>query len=254
MDADPGAGFGEPITTSVPSSQFQDPVPSDGALDEAMRAQLPEKLNKAIESADPVAGLDSAISAVADELSRGRDAERPIVPGQRGEIDSAIEALVGTALQMDDPVKGLEEGAESLAEALAERDTAAREHLRAAHERQIDEQAAYRHARFHRVTELLDVGYSLDQAVAIANANETEIRVRAAVSGRNPMEPIYQYAVLNGYRPAPPKRSSRPEASHLASRDSASNASPTLEALAGLDEAAFTDVTRGDRWQALMRD
>jgi hypothetical protein len=172
-------------------------------------------------------------------------------------LESAIGTLVSVALEMDDPVTALEEGAESLAEALAARDVAAQESLRAARERQIDEQAAYQHARFHRVNELIDVGYSLDQAVAITNADEADIRARAAAVGRNPMEPIYRYAVLNGYpgvrsaQPAPTAHHERPLSA--ARLHGAGGSSPTMETLAQLSDDDFAEATKGDRWQTLMR-
>ena len=139
----------------------------------------------------------------------------------------------------------------SLAEALVARDTAAQDHARVVRQQAADEQAAYRHARFHRVSELIDLGYGLDQAVAIANANEAEVRARAAATGRNPIEPIYQYAVLNGYRPLRSDRPS-PHGGGPAPQRAGGEGS-ILKALSDLGEAAFAEATKGDRWEALMR-
>src|SRR5688572_5485739 len=232
---------------------------SDGqAIDHILRTRLSEELDAALESSDPVAGLDHAVQTVAEELSRHSPPELDVegAAGPDEEIASAIETLVRVALEMDDPVAALEEGAESLAEALAERDVAVQARLEEARERQVDEQAAYRHARFHRVSELIDIGYGVDDAISITNANEAEIRARALAMGRNPMEPIYQYAVHNGYRgtrlpmagspvsrgsPATPMREDRIDRSSSAS------------ALAQMNDEAFAEATKGDRWQKLMR-
>jgi hypothetical protein len=206
-----------------------------------------------LESPDPVAGLDHAVQAVADELSRHSAPESTFesAAGPGDEIAGAIETLVRVALEMDDPVAALEEGAESLAEALTARDVAEEERRQAAGERWADQQSAYQHARFHRVSELVDVGYSLDQAVAITNANEMEIRARAAAEGADPMDAIYRYAVLNGYqgRSAPSQRRSAPVGYGGKSGDPISE----LADLAELNDEAFAEATRGDRWRMLMR-
>jgi hypothetical protein len=172
----------------------------------------------------------------------------------RGDIAGAISTLANVALDMDDPVRGLEEGVENLAEALVARDIAVGDHRLAAHEREVDERVAYRHARFHRVAELIDTGYSLDQAVAIANANEAEVRARAMAIGRNPLEPIYQYAVRNGYcssRPASPISMTGSQTLVAAAKHTGVNPH-AVEALARLSDEAFVEATKGDRWQKLM--
>jgi hypothetical protein len=195
---------------------------------------------------DPAAELDATARRPVDELGR---APYPNAPEQDGAIENAIAALVGVALEMDDPVTALEEGAESLAEALTAREIAAQDQHRSAQERQVDEQAAYRHARFHRVAELIDTGYSLDHAIAITNANEAEIRARAVATGRDPMEPIYRYAVLNGYQGVRPERSGHVTRYQHAAVERPSSA---MEALAQLNDEAFAEATKGDRWQRLM--
>jgi hypothetical protein len=225
-------------------------------VEHLLRTRLSEELDAALESPDPVAGLDKAVQTVADELSRHsapeHDFEVAAEPGE--EIAGAIETLVRVALDMDDPVAALEEGAESLAEALAERDVAAEAQLEAARERQGDEQAAYRHARFHRVSELIDIGYSVDDAIRITNANEAEIRARALTMGRNPMEPIYEYAVRNGYRGTHSPMERRPADRRRAATLVRENGrSSPLAALAELSDEAFAEATRGDRWHTLMR-
>ncbi|NJO32662.1 MAG: hypothetical protein HC869_05515 [Rhodospirillales bacterium] len=204
-----------------------------------------------------MAGLDKAVQTVADELSRRFVPEfEPESAGPDAEMAGTIETLVHVALEMDDPVAALDEGMESLAEALAARDLAEHEQQQAAEEVWVDQQAAYRHARFHRVGELIDAGYGLDLAVAITNENEAEIRARAAETGSDPMEAIHRYAVLNGYQGYSAMRSraalqSRSTAKHA---DAASD-DPThhLAALAGLSDEAFAEATKGDRWQKLLR-
>lgn len=231
---------------------------ADQAVEHVFRTRLSGEFGAALESPDPAAGLDKAVQTVADEISRlsPPEPDSEIAIGPDAEVAGAIETLVRVALEMDDPVAALEEGAESLAEALAARDAAEQEWLQAAEEMQLDQQAAYRHARFHRVSELIDVGYSLDQAVAITDADEADIRARATAAGRNPMEPIYQYAILNGYQgmrsaqasPIVEHERPLPRRSH-----DAGGSSPSMEILAQLSEKAFAEATRGDRWQALMR-
>ena len=228
------------------------------AVEHVLRTRLSEELDAALESPDPVAGLDQAVETVADELNR-HSAPEPDFEGPAGpdeEMAGAIETLVRVALDMDDPVAALEEGAESLAEALAERDVAAQAHLEAAREQRIDEQAAYRHARFHRVSELIDLGYGVDDAISITNENEVEIRARALAMGQNPMEPIYEYAVRNGFRGthlfragslADRGRSTAPM------REDHGDRSSSVAALAQLSDEAFAEATNGDRWQKLMR-
>lgn len=218
-------------------------------------ARLAESLDSIEESADPVAALDKAVQAVADELSPYAGAGEALAATRIAgkEVEGAIEALVSMALRADDPVSALEEGVDSLTEALAARKVATDEALRAARDRLVDEQAAYRHARFHRVSELIDLGYSLDQAVAITNGNEAEIAARAAATGRHPMEPIYEYAVRNGYRPFQP----------IVTKDRSSQGGPAastrerspsvLAALAQMSDEAFAEATKGDRWQRLLR-
>ena len=244
----------------APASDLAETGVSDGdagasagrGIEHVLRTRLPEELNAALESPDPVAGLDNAIQTIAAELSRDStpDAGRKGLAGPGEEMTGAIETLVRVALEMDDPVSALEEGAESLAEALAERDHAEQAWQRAAEEKRADHQAAYQHARFHRVGELVDAGYSLDHAVAITNENEADIRAMATRTGNDPMDAIYRYAILNGYRgsrsPAPRATSARP-----ANVDT--DLSRNLATLAQLSDEAFAEATSGDRWRELMR-
>lgn len=183
------------------------------------------------------------------------------------EIAAAVDVLTQIALQLDDPVSALEEGAEALAEALAARDAAIerQDHAAAADAaqasmRRAEFEDAYRHARMHRVGELVDLGYQLDQAVAITNANEADIRERALAAGRDPAGVIYHYALLHGYLP----RSARRRGSHPASEgtfpatktrspNSSGRRFSELEALAAMSEEEFGRVTKGDRWQRLLQ-
>lgn len=260
------AGESSDSSAAPPTAEFAqttaerlDEGASDGqAVEDILRTRLSEELDAALESPDPVAGLDNAVQTVADELSRHsapkRDSEGAAGPDEV--IAGAIETLVRVALEMDDPVAALEEGTQSLAEALAERDVAAQAQLDAAREQQIDEQAAYRHARFHRVSELIDIGYGVDDAISITNANEAEIRARALAMGRNPMEPIYQYAVHNGYQGTHLLGAGSPaDRGHSAvpTGEDRSDRSSSVAALAQLSDEAFAEATKGDRWRKLMR-
>jgi hypothetical protein len=247
--------------TPEPSEAMADGAEASSAVqptvEDILRVRLSEELDAALESPDPVAGLDQAVQTVADELSRHSPPEFESEDvGPDAEMAGAVEALVRVALEMDDPVAALEEGMESLAEALAARDLAQQEWQQAAEELWVDRQAAYRHARFHRVNELIDVGYGLDQAVAVTNANEAEIRARAAAAGSDPMEAIYRYAVLNGYQG---HRSMRPIAERqsrsIAGGAGAAGDDPPhhLAALARLSDEAFAEATKGDRWQKLLQ-
>lgn len=227
------------------------------SFDHAIGQRLSERLNAATESEDPVQALDDAIQGMADELSHNLAVDTSeLLPTEPGNvIPNAIETLVEVALEATDPVSALEEGAETLVEALAMRDLAVQEQQLAASARQVDQHAAYRHARFHRVSELMGVGYDLDQAVAITNANEAEIRGRAIAAGRDPMEPIYRYAVLNGYRGAPRAPAGVGYAPLRAAADAASRGHRSIsvvEALSGLGDQEFADATKGERWQRLM--
>jgi hypothetical protein len=235
----------------TPAEDVDTELPADQTVEHILGTRLSEEINAALESPDPVAGLDNAVETIADELSRHSAAEPAPdeTVGPEEEIVGAIETLVRVALEMDDPVAALEEGAESLAEALAERDAMAQARLAAAREQHIDEQTAYRYARLHRVSELIDVGYGVDAAISITNANEAEIRARALAMGRSPMEAIYQYAVRNGYRGIHPSLEGSPAPRRA---DRTDRQSP-VAALAQLSEEAFAEATKGDRWQRLMQ-
>jgi len=227
------------------------------AIDHVLRSRLSEGLDAASESPDPAAGLDQAVRTVADELSRhaapGHDWASAGAPDEG--ISGAIESLVRMALEMADPVAALEEGAETLAEALAARDLSEQVRRQTAEERWVDQQAAYQHARFHRVSELVDVGYSLDQAVAAANADEAEICARAAAVGSDPMEAIYRYAVLNGYRGrwAEPNTTSRVEQTPVEPDGESDDPVREVVDLVRLNDEDFAKATRGERWRMLMR-
>jgi hypothetical protein len=246
-------------TIATPSPEFSEAA-ADGTdagapvgQDHILRTRLSAELEAALES--PVAGL--AVQTVADELSR-QSAPTPdfeSAAGRGQEIAGAIETLVRVALEMDDPVAALEEGTESLAEALTARDLAEQERQRAVEEQRADRQAAYHHARFHRVGELIDVGYGLEQAVAIANADEAEIRARAAAAGSDPMEAIYRYAVLNGYRGRRTAPGAMPKEDQIIVEQTSERGDPIrgLADLARLSDEAFAEATRGERWRKLMQ-
>ncbi len=191
----------------------------------------------------------------------------PAASGRSEEIAAAVDVLAQIALQLDDPVSALDEGAEALAEALAMRDEAIQRqhHAAAAAQAQQEMQRAefadaYRHARLHRVGELVDLGYELDQAVAITNANETDIRIRALAAGRDPAGVIYRYAQLHGYQPRNMQGQGRAPAARPAG--TATKEQPAgrsghrrldLEALAAMSDDAFSRATSGDRWQRLLQ-
>jgi hypothetical protein len=263
---DQGVSFAEDASTAAAGlTPEQAGAPSDGeeasslakpAVEDILRVRLSEELDAALVSPDPVAGLDKAVQTVADELSRHAAPEVNSESfGPDEEVAGAIETLVRVALEMDDPVTALEEGVESLAEALAARDVAEQEWRQAAEEHWVDQQAAYRHARFHRVNELIDAGYGLDQAVAITNANEMEIRARAAEAGSDPMEAIYRYAVLNGYQGdlMQPVDVSEQRSTAKEPGIGSDDAAQRLAALAALSDEAFAEATKGERWQRLLR-
>jgi hypothetical protein len=149
-------------------------------------------------------------------------------------IETAIQALVQVALEEDDPVTALDDGAEALAEALAQRDLAEEIYAREAEERRADDVGAYRHARLHRVSELIDLGYQLDEAIGITKANEAEVRTRAEATGRDAMDVIYEYAVRNGYRSA-----ARQGTEHRSGTD---RAIEPMEALAAMSDEAFAEA------------
>ena len=260
LSSDTNVGLAEPVRPDNPATQTaqdQDGLRGTAGqpLENAVGELLSEALDGVVDSADPVAGLESAMQAVAQEFSRRSDAEWHSESATTPrEIETAIETLVNVALDADDPVAALEEGADALAEALAARDAAAEERLLLASEQQAELQGAYQHARLHRVIELMDVGYDLDQAVAITNTNEAQIRARAVAAGRDPMELIYQYAVLNGYRgelgrPTP----EAPDRPMPAAPRSTGQESSTMEALARLSDEAFAEATSGDFWERMMR-
>ena len=192
----------EPVTTIDTSSSPENlHSPSGTHVDEYIQTRLAEELNAAVDDADPVAGLDRAIEDIASELSRMpiSDSNTFDPADSQSSIADAIGVLVDIALEMDDPVAALEEGIDTLADALAARDAAMQAQQQAITAQYLDHQAAYQYARFHRVGELVDLGYGLDEAVAITNTDEARIQARAKANGRHPMESIYRYAMLNGY-------------------------------------------------------
>ena len=183
------------------------------------------------------------------------------------DVIAAVDLLAQVALQFDDPVSALDEGVEALAEALAERDAVIERQQHATAAVQVEQgrrhaefERAYRHARLHRVGELVDLGYQLDQAVAITNANESDVHNRALAADRNPAEVIYRYALMNGYRPQAlygrpkePGQKERAPARFGQLTDPPDRGALKLAALTELSDDAFSRATRGDRWQALLR-
>ncbi len=176
------------------------------------------------------------------------------------ELASAVNMLAQVAMQMDDPVQALEDGVDALAEALVERQFAAQqqehdgEAMRRREEAGLAElQNAYRHARLHRIGELIDVGYDLDRAIAITNANEAEMHQRSLAAGRDPRAVIYEYAVRHGYRPTQ-ARSARRTEGKANPRPAMNHRQPTtMERLAGLSDEEFAQATAGDRWERLLK-
>lgn len=209
---------------------------------------------------EPAGATASAGRSTGDHAADARELAAADAPrAMDGEIAASVDILAEVALQQSDPVAALEEGLEALAEALAERDiqmqqrqlagAAARERVEAQRENFTQ---AYRHARLHRVGELVDLGYSLDHAVAITNANEAEIRARAAAAGSDPDDVIYRYAMMHGYQP--PARQPAPSR-HLSARDRHDGDGATgpaesapLARLAALGDEAFAEATAGSRW------
>lgn len=171
-------------------------------------------------------------------------------------LDVALNALITLAQEADDPVAALEDGIDSLADALVAENHATQAHAQAERERHVEQESAYRYARLHRIGELTELGYGLDQAVAIADSDEAEVWGRAAAAGRDPLELIYSYAVLNGYQaepPAAPRPAGRGTAADNEGRRHMDGAPSSLAALARLSDEAFAEATAGERWERLMR-
>lgn len=233
------------------------PMPETPGLASDANAEAPN--GSPDESAGIVMPAHPADGGQAQDELTGRDSQEPMAGSAAVSPDVAesVRYLAEIALQLDDPVTGLDEGADALAEALAERDLAISEQRQ--HEavmqqmrqaQAADFELAYRHARLHRVGELIDLGYSLDQAVAVTSANEAEVRSRALAAGRNPEAAIYQYAMMHGYRPqvsavARPQRAAAREGSH--SRGS------IMERLAEMSDEDFAVATSGENWQRLLQ-
>lgn len=135
-----------------------------------------------------------------------------------------------------------------------------------------DYMEAYRHALHDRVTELMDLGYPMADAVQITNQNEREIVEMALAQGRNPAEVIYAHAARRGYRPASvigqaPVQARVPaeaERVALAARGQAASkslsaagggvsGSLSLEALAHMSDDEFAEATKGGKWERLLR-
>lgn len=227
---------------------------------EAAHRQLPSDEHVLAQGRDQSDLTPDFNAEASDGAVLSQENGRRIAFADQSELDSAVGKLAQIALQMDDPVQALEEGAEALAEALVAREMAERQQqqldqaLHRQHEAQLAEfQQAYRHARLHRVSELVDVGYGLDQAVALTNANEAEIRQRAVMAGRDPNAVIYEYAVRHGYRPRPARDDGRFKRDrHPSARSAAGQPVTVLERLAALNDEEFAQATQGDRWERLL--
>lgn len=143
QDVSPAENADTPVTTPTPGVAE---ASMDSLAESTAEYILGERLSKGgnaeLDSQHRVAGLDKARETVADELSRRSLADAESV-GPDDAVVGAIETLVRVALELDDPVTGLEEGIESLVEALAARDVAELMRRRAAEERRVDQQAAY---------------------------------------------------------------------------------------------------------------
>jgi hypothetical protein len=142
-----------------------------------------------------------------------------------------------------------------------------------------DFRAAYQHARQARVSELVALGYTPDEALGITFDNEVEIIQSAYRNGWNPAQVIYEYGQRRGYGGGSPRAGSQfiqhdrghrrsipteAEKVALAARGQVaskslstagggSTSTLTLEALAGMSDDEFAEATRGDRWQKLLR-
>jgi len=239
------------------------------AASEAVSSALAEEIHQASEGAtsDAPALEGQELPGMAPPVDDPVVPPTPSADARQQEIAMAVDMLAQIALQLDDPVSALDEGAEALAEALAERDEAIqRQHLAAATAqaqqdmRRAEFTEAYQHARLHRVGELIDLGHHLDEAVAITNANEIDIRHRALAAGRDPAEVIYRYALSNGYRPrsahGQDKRPARAEVGAAIKERIAGGSDrhlPELEVLAAMSDDEFSRATSGDRWQRLLQ-
>ena len=62
------------------------------------------------------------------------------------------------------------------------------------------------------------------------------------------MEPIYEYAVLNGYQGVDFTQPAKPRYDR-----SLASATSAIEDLAELSDEAFAEATRGDLWERMMR-
>jgi hypothetical protein len=128
---------------------------------------------------------------------------------------------------------------------------------------------AYKHATMDRARELIELGYLPSEAMQIVAQNELEIVQRAMAQGRNPGEVIYNLALRRGYkRPGTQSGSTsgpnEAERVALAARGQAGakslsnaaggmNGSISLEALAQMSDDEFASVTKGERWEKMMR-
>jgi hypothetical protein len=189
-----------------------------------------------------------------DDFPRPKQAygsSSPVTYGDQDEISANIEILARVALEQDDPVSALEEGATALAEMLALRDREREGTRQLTQARDADLRDAYAHARLHRVGELVDMGYSLDQAIPIANTDEREIRMRAAQAGLDGAEIIYRYAILHGYQPQTASQSRMRGTAGRIDRLTLQRRTQ-LEALATMGDEEFAAATRGARWQELL--
>lgn len=249
---DAGETAAEPIGGDLAVDAARAGEPPHGAADISVTEQTPDGDSKTAADAD---GVRDDRPSPPDQGARFG----PAIPEPM--LETAVERLTQVALQMEDPVQALEDGIDALAEALALREMDIRQEAEAVQAQQRRRQEAdvelanaYRHARLHRVGELVDVGYSLDQAVAITNANEAEIRHRALSVGRDPDQVIHEYAVRHGYRRAP-TRGARPEqrSANTTSSRAAMQPASMLERLAALPDEEFAQATRGDRWERLFR-
>lgn len=178
-------------------------------------------------------------------------------PHRHPAIASGVDVLSRMVLDFDDPVAALEEGIEALAATLAERDQVAAEAAQARRADQLradahraDVEGALRHARWHRVGELVDLGYGLDTAIGIMRENEAEIRGRAMAVRRDADEAIYRYALANGYRPQPVPHLPAPSEAGAAPRR-AETPQGDFARLAAMSEDEFARATEGDRWHRL---
>lgn len=286
------ARFEQPLAEGAPTTQ------SD------MRAPLPTAA-PAESAAENQAGTPSRrtvpYGALAEERARRKELQRELQSAAETQqrLQERLELLHGLAQQTASPGTGdtsqppqelvsdaalqQPQEANAAADGGAHAEAAFRTQLmhsiRDAMRERPDFLAAYQHARQARVSELLALGYTPDEALGITFENELEIIRNAYANGRNPAEIIYDYARRHGFGGGRPAGSSLGAGAAVRDRDGVmseaakvalaargqaaskslstagggSTGTLTLEALAGMSDEEFAEATKGDRWQKLLK-